>query len=446
MKKRLMHLLLVLVMFSVYSYIAAAECLDNDGDGYGISYGAGAGCTGEDCNDNDYYINPSRSEICGNGVDDDCDGVIDEGDCCSDFDKDEYGDPASDTCASSELDCDNTNPNINPGKPENTFAPCTDGLDNNCNGLIDQDDQGCAEFYPTPTGEGLTGTGSLGGAAAGAGGGPSCPLSSPVWVNTDIDAITEASVGQDIILLVIADSCKGEEVEFSIHKKGGTGAIEEGVGTIEKDNQGNLFAAYITTAPQETGEYFFKATSTSEAVTSDTLKVASAAEKECRIEWDCSAVDYGACVGGKKKREVCPGYEGAQCCSDEASCACAAIYPEEECDMYTYATPQSERTCAEVAFKEEEKELAWEEPEEEEAEPGFPWMLVAGIIIISLLVIGGIAYLIIAKKPAAAVPASLLNYVKAAKAKKVPDSAIQEALLKSGWKPEQIKAALKKAK
>lgn len=50
-------------------------CTDADGDGYSIEGGA---CGEIDCDDDNYDINPGATEIC-DGIDNNCDGVIDEG-------------------------------------------------------------------------------------------------------------------------------------------------------------------------------------------------------------------------------------------------------------------------------------------------------------------------------------------------------------------------------
>ncbi len=99
---------------------------DSDADGWSVC--------GGDCNDLDYSASPSAFERAGNGLDDDCDGEVDEpgnvtstdddGDGC-----DEIGQGA--TCTA-YADCDDADPAIGPQAAESA-----DGIDNDCNGRID---------------------------------------------------------------------------------------------------------------------------------------------------------------------------------------------------------------------------------------------------------------------------------------------------------------------
>ncbi|HJN75656.1 MAG TPA: MopE-related protein [Myxococcota bacterium] len=104
--------------------------MDNDGDGWELP---------QDCDDGDDTVYPNRAEEC-NGIDDDCDGDVDEGlDVGAwylDADEDGYGDPEQgvDACEGPEGyvdngdDCDDGEQFINPAAEE----LCNDGIDNNC--------------------------------------------------------------------------------------------------------------------------------------------------------------------------------------------------------------------------------------------------------------------------------------------------------------------------
>lgn len=111
----------------------------------------GDGMWGDDCDDNNENINPGQSEDCGDGIDNNCDGDIDEGcasvTCYRDSDSDGYGNSSDSTtafsCASGwvldNTDCDDTDSGINPGVEE----VCDDGVDNDCDGDSDCADMDC---------------------------------------------------------------------------------------------------------------------------------------------------------------------------------------------------------------------------------------------------------------------------------------------------------------
>ncbi|MCA9609937.1 MAG: putative metal-binding motif-containing protein, partial [Myxococcales bacterium] len=125
--------------------VGAPCCLDEDGD----RYGSGVGCLGRDCDDSSEDVNPGLPERC-NGIDDDCDRMIDEAsaescddgednDCdgdvdCADSDCDLLScGPDGLTCISGICDC--------PGGGAETA--CDDLADSDCDGLVDCDDPDC---------------------------------------------------------------------------------------------------------------------------------------------------------------------------------------------------------------------------------------------------------------------------------------------------------------
>ncbi|MCB9760290.1 MAG: hypothetical protein H6739_10680 [Alphaproteobacteria bacterium] len=138
---------------------AATWYVDYDGDGYGASRFTAEDCdqpsgyvdNADDCDDTDSGISPAAAEIC-NGVDDDCDGLTDDGDPDGpntvthypDSDGDGYGDSADAGTDSCELpsgrtednsDCDDSDATVYPGASETC-----NGVDDDCDGLTDQDD------------------------------------------------------------------------------------------------------------------------------------------------------------------------------------------------------------------------------------------------------------------------------------------------------------------
>jgi len=126
---------------------------DEDEDGF-YSY--------EDCDDNNPMIHPDAIEIC-DGIDNNCDGQIDESlqifTYYLDSDGDEFGDEniSIDTClmnppagyVDNALDCNDQDSMFNPN-----IAEVCDGLDNNCSGVVD-DNLDVFSYYLDSDGDGF---------------------------------------------------------------------------------------------------------------------------------------------------------------------------------------------------------------------------------------------------------------------------------------------------
>jgi hypothetical protein len=112
--------MLAVAMVALPAYAAKPVCTDGDNDTYSPE---GKSCGPVDCDDAVAAINPGATEVCDDGVDNDCDGDIDAADA---------------DCGGG---CTVT---------ENPEMSCSDGIDNDCDGAIDGADPDCTTCTPTP--------------------------------------------------------------------------------------------------------------------------------------------------------------------------------------------------------------------------------------------------------------------------------------------------------
>jgi hypothetical protein len=134
---------------------------DGDNDGFGDPMASLEACdqpdgmvgNEDDCDDTESLVNPDNAEICGDSIDNNCNGEVDEEDApfplqwYRDNDGDGYGDADNpwplDACAGPDgyvgdaTDCNDFDSSISPGATETWY----DGVDDNCDGNDNDEDE-----------------------------------------------------------------------------------------------------------------------------------------------------------------------------------------------------------------------------------------------------------------------------------------------------------------
>jgi hypothetical protein len=147
---------------------------DADGDTFGDPESTRQACTAPtgyvedhtDCDDGDEEVNPDAVEVC-NSTDDNCDTVVDESTATDarsyypDVDADTFGDAAGTATPAcpglqptgyieDHTDCDDDDSLVNP-----TAAEQCNGIDDNCDGITDDDGTEAVDYYLDSDGDGF---------------------------------------------------------------------------------------------------------------------------------------------------------------------------------------------------------------------------------------------------------------------------------------------------
>ncbi len=500
--KRGALLILIIIILSI-----PILAQDEDGDGYCIA--ESAQCPAElDCNDNNPLIHPGADEgTVADGLDNDCNGIIDDITIlCIDSDLDEYSIPTEEGADCGTVDCDDTRADINPGLTE----ICDDNIDNDCDGLIDSEDDDCVQS--------------------------NCRMAyaATVWYNCTAP-INTANDGDTVHMVLITQDCdENSNIMFNIYEYSDGQEpllIEEGITPPDyvflhipdengiPSNYDAIISVWNAMFIQDNDntpepEYYFEATVEepnglkhvfSSGTTEDKLLRVHACPEgnaqcgvECmldiglanetnetitscnpsEIQIDCSSAIWSLCdpVTHKKSRDI------SQCTitgSTDASCianAIASLQTEKSCipNNIRPDTPVK-GYCGDNICSNDEDEISCPEDcvtsvcgdnvcdkGEEDSCPddckksSIGWIIF--IIIIILAITGSIIGYYLKKKKFAKKTKqspeekkmpfasqkdleSVMNYIKAARARNMNDKQIHETLSKGGWKDEQIKFA-----
>ena len=291
---------------------------DADGDGYGDPVAATVACTAPagtvttatDCDDADASVHPRATEHC-DGVDEDCDGTVDDGAVdtlpwYADADGDGYGDAGAVTRAcsaptgtvASATDCDDGDAGVHLGATE-----VCNGVDDDCDGLTDDADPGVvgtSTWYADADGDGY--------------GSASYSRRACVAPSGYVAGATDCNDSAASVHPGAPEACNGLDDDCD-------GGVDEGVTTtwyLDYDGDGYGVAATAVTACTAPSSYYV-------ATSGDCDDLEAAAHPGAipgcdGDDWDCDGlVDNDADADG---------YADAACGGDDCDDSDALVLPE----------------------------------------------------------------------------------------------------------------------
>ncbi len=493
---------LIFGLIMVLSSFLVLGCADEDADGYGLDGAADCASPGVDCNDNNYAVYPGATETI-NGIDDDCNGLVDDGVVlsCTDSDNDGYNAsasdpvfcPAGDCCsAPADVDCDDSSFLVNPSIAE----ICGDSKDNDCQASTSD---------TCPAGE-----------QAGGSSGGSCEVLDAYWSDCDGNAITSANEGDSVYLVVSTGNCdEGSEVDYVIEESGNEieTVTEEFFANIESNINAwasGWIAGWLSSSSGNP-QYSFTAKvrtpdeGTFDMAAEDELAVSQCPSDDPECGEECSlGTDTGfVSIGGRSSRGGSTTTEPGQVCAPMWDCT-NAVWGECDtatgkqsrdtslcvyvgrgdviCEEESRATIQSEKICASAQLQQTSSDYSSRptgrretlpEPEcgnavceagEDEVCPedcpgavpagSLWWLWLLVILLLAGLAVGGFLYYRkLSAKPSAASGKSAFDsendlkavsgYIKTSRSKSVSDAQIRSLLMKSGWSGAQVDYAFK---
>ncbi|MEW6434085.1 MAG: putative metal-binding motif-containing protein [Myxococcota bacterium] len=291
--------------------------LDGDGDGYGAgaavsacSQPAGRVANATDCNDSAASTHPGAPELC-NGIDDNCDSLVDNGVATQnyypDVDGDGFGAAGASPQAScsavagkvtNNTDCNDSNAAIKPGATE-----VCNGVDDNCAGGVDEG-LTFLNYYPDVDADGFGAAGSMAQSAC-------APVAGKVTNNTDCNDTNGAiKPGATEVCNGVDDNCAG--------------GIDEGLPTqsyyVDADVDG--YGAQGSAAVSSCGPVSGRVTNNSDCNDMNPAIKPGAAESCNNVDDNCNGqVDEGNPGGGA----ACSTGQSGVCAAGTLTCTSGTV-------------------------------------------------------------------------------------------------------------------------